>query len=42
VVKLADQTKMQVGTSIVSVVTLFPLVTNLVVQVITTSVILHW
>jgi uncharacterized membrane protein len=42
VVKLADQSEAQLGTSIVSVVTLFPLVINLVIQVATTGAVLHW
>jgi len=40
VVRMADQTGY--GNAIISVVTLFPLVTNLIVQVIVTAVVLHW
>lgn len=40
--RAGDQSKIQLATSIISVVTFFPLVVNLVVQVITTGVILHW
>jgi hypothetical protein len=42
VVKLADQSETQIGGSIVSGVTLFVVAINLVVQLVTTGVILHW
>jgi len=42
VVKLADRSESQAASLIVSVVTFFPLIINLIVQVAITGSILHW